>query len=67
VKCPAFVLLAEKDSLIPARAVERLAGRMARAELVRVPLGHFDVYVGDPFEETAKLETDFLEKHLLGN
>ena len=66
VKCPAFVLLAEKDSLIPARAVERLAGRMARAELVRVPLGHFDVYVGDPFEETAKLEADFLEKHLLG-
>jgi len=66
VKCPAFVLLAEKDSLIPARAVERFAGRMARAELVRVPVGHFDVYVGDPFEETAKLEADFLEKHLLG-
>jgi pimeloyl-ACP methyl ester carboxylesterase len=66
VKCPAFVLLAEKDSLIPAKAVERLAARMARAELVRVPLGHFDVYVGDAFEETAKLEADFLEKHLLG-
>lgn len=66
VKCPAFVLLAEKDSLIPARAVERLAARMRRAEVVRVPLGHFDVYVGEPFEETSKLEADFLEKHLLG-
>ena len=66
VRCPAFVLLAEKDTLIPARAVERLAARMPRAELVRVPLVHFDVYVGDGFEETAKLEADFLERHLLG-
>jgi pimeloyl-ACP methyl ester carboxylesterase len=66
VTCPAFVLLAEKDTLIPARTVERLAARMPRAELVRVPLGHFDVYVGDAFEETANLEADFLERHLLG-
>ncbi len=66
VKCPAFVLLAEKDALIPAAAVERLAERMPRAELVRVPVGHFDVYVGDAFEETASLEADFLERHLLG-
>ncbi len=65
VKCPAFVLLAEKDSLIPARAVERFAGKMPRAELVRVPYGHFDVYLGDPFEETSTLEADFLERHLL--
>lgn len=66
VKCPAFVLLAEKDTLIPAKAVERFADRMPRAERVRVPLGHFDVYVGEAFEETAKLEADFLERHLLG-
>jgi pimeloyl-ACP methyl ester carboxylesterase len=66
VKCPAFVLLAEKDSLIPAKAVEQLAARMPRVEVARVPLGHFDVYVGEPFEQTAKLEADFLEKHLLG-
>jgi hypothetical protein len=60
------VLLAEKDSLIPARAVERFAAKMPRAEVVRVPLGHFDVYLGEPFEETAKLEADFLQRHLLG-
>lgn len=66
VSCPAFVLLAEKDTLIPARTVEQLAARMRRAELVRVPLGHFDVYVGDAFEETANLEADFLERHLIG-
>jgi pimeloyl-ACP methyl ester carboxylesterase len=66
VKCPAFVLLAETDSLIPAEAVEKFASRLPRAEVARVPLGHFDVYVGEAFEETVKLEADFLEKHLLG-
>jgi pimeloyl-ACP methyl ester carboxylesterase len=66
VKCPAFVLLAETDSLIPAEAVEKLAARLPLAEVARVPLGHFDVYVGEAFEETSKLEADFLEKHLLG-
>ncbi len=66
VNCPAFVLLAEKDTLIPARSVERFAANMPRVKLVRVPLGHFDVYVGDAFEETATLEADFLARHLLG-
>lgn len=65
VRCPAFVLLAEKDAIIPAASVERFAARMPRAELVRVPVGHFDVYVGDAFEETATLEADFLARHLL--
>lgn len=66
VNCPAFVLLAEKDTLIPAVAVERLAARLPRSELVRLPLGHFDVYAGEAFEQTASLEADFLERHLLG-
>ena len=65
VKCPALVLLAEKDTIIPVRSVERFAGSMPRAELIRVPLGHFEVYVGDGFEETATLEADFLARHLL--
>jgi pimeloyl-ACP methyl ester carboxylesterase len=66
VKCPALVLLAEKDTLIPAEAVERFAAKMPRVEVVRLPLGHFDVYVEEAFEETARLEADFLEKHLRG-
>lgn len=66
VKCPAFVLLAEADSLIPVKAVEKLAASLPHSEVARVPLGHFDVYVGEAFEETVKLEADFLEKHLLG-
>jgi poly(3-hydroxyalkanoate) synthetase len=64
VKCPAFVLLAEGDTLIPANSVERFAAKMTRAEVLRLPLGHFDVYVGEAFEETARREADFLEKHL---
>ena len=64
VKCPALVILAEKDSLVSPKSVERAAARMGNARLVRLPVGHFDVYTGDGFNETVELETDFLKQHL---
>ncbi len=66
VRCPSLIHLAEKDSLVPAAVVEKAAGKMPRAELVRVPVGHFDVYAGETFEKIVKIEADFLERHLLG-
>ena len=64
VRCPLLVVLAEKDSLIPAEAVRRMAAKAHDSTLISLPLGHFDVYTGDGFEETVKRETDFLVKHL---
>jgi pimeloyl-ACP methyl ester carboxylesterase len=66
VKCPALIIAAEKDSIIPLKAVEKTAALMENATLVRMPLGHFEIYVGEPFEEVVKVETDFLKEHLLG-
>ncbi len=66
VRCPALLVAAEKDSLIPVEAVARTAARMPAATLERVPAGHFDVYVGEWFERVVRLEGDFLARHLLG-
>ena len=65
VKCPALILIAEKDSLIPARVVEKVASRMPRSETIRLPVGHFDVYCGEDFEKVVEIEARFLKKHLL--
>jgi pimeloyl-ACP methyl ester carboxylesterase len=65
VKCPALVILAEKDTLIYPKAVEKTASRMREVTLVHMDVGHFDVYVGDLFEKTVEMEADFLARHLL--
>lgn len=65
VACPALVIVAEKDSLIPVAAVERMVRKMPRATLVRLPVGHFDVYTGETFREAVEREADFLATNLL--
>ncbi len=37
---------------------------MERAEVVRYPVGHFDVYFDEPFERSVSDQTAFLLKHL---
>ncbi len=64
VKCPALVVMAEKDSLVPPASVEKMATRLPSGELVRLPIGHFEIYNGEPFERAVELEAAFLAKHL---
>lgn len=65
VKCPALIICAEKDELIPVLSVKKTAKKMSRAKLVSLPVGHFDVYFGDVFEQVVKREIDFI-KHITG-
>jgi dienelactone hydrolase len=64
INCPVMMVMAEDDLYIPAKAVARAAGRIPRAELVRRPGGHFDVYQGNDFDQVAALEAEFLARHL---
>ncbi|HVU02905.1 MAG TPA: alpha/beta fold hydrolase [Polyangiaceae bacterium] len=64
VRCPALLQICERDSVAPVSAVEKAALRMPRAEVVRYDVGHFDVYVGEPFERSVQDQTDFLRRHL---
>ena len=64
VKCPALIMLAENDSLIDPKSVEKTAARMPNSTLIRYPYGHFDIYNGVAFEEAVGKQTEFLEKQL---
>jgi len=64
ISCPVLMVCAEKDSLIPIKAVEKTASRIKQARLVKIPAGHFEVYTGERFEKVSRLETDFLAEHL---
>lgn len=64
VKCPALVMLAEKDSLVDAGAVEKTAHKMTNSTLVKYPFGHFDIYTGEGFSDAIKKQTEFLKTHL---
>jgi dienelactone hydrolase len=66
VRCPALIMLAEHDSLIAPSAVRRAASRMARAEVVAYPFGHFDIYHGEAFDRALEQQSAFLRRNLLG-
>jgi fermentation-respiration switch protein FrsA (DUF1100 family) len=65
VRCPALVMLGERDSLIHPRVVELAASRMREVTLHHLDAGHFDLYGGELFETVVSIQADFLARHLL--
>lgn len=61
LRMPLLLVIAERDTIAPVSAVERVA-RTARGPVtvVRQDVGHFDIYVGEPFETTVSAEVEFL-------
>ncbi len=64
VNCPALVFMGEKDTLIYPKSVEKAASRMREVTLVHLPIGHFELYVGEWFEKVAERQSEFLALHL---
>mgnify|MGYP000967617193 FL=1 len=64
VKCPALLQICTQDTVAPAAAAEKAAQKMPKAEVVRYPVGHFDVYFGEAFERSVSDQLAFLQKHL---
>lgn len=64
IKSPTMIVYAEKDTLIPAKAVRKTAARIKNSVSIGMPIGHFDVYQGAPFEQAIVQETEFLRQHL---
>ncbi|HWF55300.1 MAG TPA: alpha/beta fold hydrolase [Solirubrobacteraceae bacterium] len=61
---PALFCVCDGDSLAPAERTVTLAQRASKAEIKRYPIGHFDIYVGEPFEHAVADQTEFLVRHL---
>jgi len=63
--CPTLFCIAEQDAVVPPAAVEDAARRAgAKAEVRRYARGHFDIYVNEGFEDSARDQTAFFLKHL---
>lgn len=64
VDCPALVVQAAEDRVVPAGTVDALVAGLDDVERVRYPVGHFDVYRGEGFERVVEREAAFLARHL---
>jgi fermentation-respiration switch protein FrsA (DUF1100 family) len=64
VDCPLLVAVGSRDVVTPPEPARRAALRAPRGELVEYPAGHFDVYLGEPFERAIADQLDFLGRHL---
>lgn len=64
VRCPLLACVCEHDLLCPAQRTVALLQRAPRAQIERYPIGHFEIYNGEPFERAVTDQTDFLIRHL---
>jgi dienelactone hydrolase len=62
--CPALFCVCERDTVAPARATLKHAKRALKGEIVRYPIGHFDIYVDRGFECATADQIAFLRRHV---
>ena len=67
VTCPALVVLAEQDQIIPPLTIERMAARMPDCQVARVDADHFQPYQPPLFEQLVKIQADFFDHCLRGD
>jgi uncharacterized protein len=66
VTCPTLLVVAEEDNVAPVKSVHEVARRLGdRAEVLSLPCGHFDIYVGEMFEKSVGEQTGFLRRVLV--
>ncbi len=64
VRCPALMVLAQHDRLVPVSAPTQCAARMTDCELLSLDCEHFDVYRGERLAELSARYAEFFRKHL---
>ena len=61
VACPTFVVIAERDNIAPVSAVREVVSRLGSlAQTKSFDCGHFEIYVGEVFEESVTGQVEFL-------
>ena len=64
VRCPLLVLVCDQDQSALAGPAVRAVNRARRGELVRMPGGHYEPFLGG-YERAAEAELSLLRRHLL--
>jgi uncharacterized protein len=64
-RCPILFCVCDHDSVAPPGPTLRAARKAPHGETVRYPIGHFDIYFGEPFEQAVHDQTEFLRGRLL--
>jgi fermentation-respiration switch protein FrsA (DUF1100 family) len=64
VDCPILFGLCRDDTVAPAKASRRHAQKATHGEILEYPCGHFDIYLGKPFERAVTDYAEFLQRHL---
>jgi dienelactone hydrolase len=64
VQAPIFFALCRKDTVAPAKVSQRHAEKAPRGEIKVYPFGHFDIYLGEPFDQAVADYLDFLGRHV---
>jgi pimeloyl-ACP methyl ester carboxylesterase len=63
--CPILVQTGDRDVIAPPKAAQDVAFRApGRAEVRTYPIGHFEPFVGEPFERAIADQLHFLRRHL---
>jgi pimeloyl-ACP methyl ester carboxylesterase len=66
IRCPALFIVGERDAVTPPAATLAAAKCVPDARVLRLPVGHFDAYLGEPFERVVVAATAFFEETLRG-
>ena len=65
VSCPVLLQICDHDSITPKSAALETVKKLGKfAEVKNYPIGHFDIYFGDNFEESVSDQLKFFKKHL---
>jgi uncharacterized protein len=64
VKFPILFCVSNTDSVTPPEQTLRYARTAPLGEIKRYDAGHFDFYLGKPFEALVRDQTEFLTRHL---
>lgn len=64
IQSPLLVLVCDQDQTAPAEPAVAAANRAPRAELVRMPGGHYEPFLGG-HEQAVEAQLSFLRRHLL--
>ena len=64
IKFPILVCVSNTDSVTPPAQTLRFARTAARGEIKRYDAGHFDFYLGAPFEALVRDQVEFLTRQL---